>query len=205
MKQYLSNSDILGLYKRVIIGINKKCLNDNYLLKFKRRYLSKIFSKTLIFLVFLFLILLGKFCFGIKFSFLQGKNTFYYKENVLAFIMGNVMPAFFNVLFILLYIPSFIEIDKFKDDLLCSDELNHKLIFRKSIDYYRIYEKLKSVIKINLILNGIAVLIFIVLFIFWKLDKSKKKNENKNNELIETENENENKYKFFPETPTPKF
>ena len=77
------------------------------------------------------------------FSFLESKNSFYDNKNSLSLILGNVMPAFFNFLFIILYIPSFIEIHKFKDDLLCSDELSHKLIFSKNIDYYRIYEKLK--------------------------------------------------------------
>ena len=53
MKQYLSNSDILGLYKRLNIGINKKCLDNNYFIKFQN-CLSIIFVKILVLLILIF-------------------------------------------------------------------------------------------------------------------------------------------------------
>ena len=207
MKQYLSNSDILGLYKRLNIGINKKCLDNNYLIKFQN-CLSIIFVKILLLLIFIGLIVLTKtITFWIFMCILRCKNPYNDKEYSLPLKIENLVIAVFNLLFIALLFPSLIEIQKFKGDFLCSDELSNKLIYKKNIDYYRVNDKLKSIIKINLILNGIIVLIFIVLFIYWMLDKSKKKNEKENenetNELSETENEN--KYTFFPETPTPKF
>ena len=208
MKQYLSNSDILGLYKRINIGINKKCLDNNYLIKFQN-CLSIIFVKILVLLILIFFIVSGKtLIFWIFVCILKCKNPYNDEEYSLPLKIENLITAVFNLLFIVLIFPSFIEIQKFKDDFLCSDELSNKLIYKKNIDYYRVNDKLKSIIKINLILNGIIVLIFIVLFIYWMLDKSKKnekenENEKETNELSETENEN--KYTFFPETPTPKF
>ncbi len=137
---------------------------------------------------------------------LRCKNPYNDKEYSLPLKIENLVIAVFNLLFIALLFPSLIEIQKFKGDFLCSDELSNKLIYKKNIDINRDYDKLKSVIKLNLILNGIIVLFFIVIFIFWMLDKSKNENENENenktNELSETENENQ--YTFFQETPTPK-
>ena len=171
MKQYLSNSDILGLYKRVNIGINKKCLDNNYFIKFQN-CLSIIFVKILVLLILIFFIVLGKtLVFWIFVCFLKCKNPYNDEEYSLPLKIENLITAVFNLLLIALLFPSFIEIQKFKGDFLCSDELSNKLIYKKNIDYYRVNDKLKSIIKINLILNGIAVLIFIVLFIYWMLDK----------------------------------
>ncbi len=206
MKQYLSDSDILGLYKRLNIGINKKCLDNNYLKKFQN-CLSIIYVKIYILLILIISIVLGKITtFWIFVCILQCKNPYNDKELSGILKWENLVTAFFNLLFIVLLFPSLIEIQKFKGDFLCSDELSNKLIDKNNIDINTVYDELKSVIKINLILNVIAVLFFIVIFIFWMLDKSKNENENENeiNELIETETENENQYTFFPETSTPK-
>ena len=161
----------------------------------------------MVLLILIFFIVSGKtLIFWIFVCILKCKNPYNDEEYSLPLKIENLITAVFNLLFIVLIFPSFIEIQKFKSDFLCSDELSNKLIYKKNIDYYRVNDKLKSIIKINLILNGIIVLIFIVLFIYWMLDKSKKKNEKENenetNELSETEIEN--KYTFFPETSTPK-